>query len=140
MTPPPRIVVAAAVIRRDDTFLVTRRQRGVHLEGYWEFPGGKCDPGEALADCVQREMLEELDGVIRTGRVILSTEHAYPDRIVELHFLECELLNDPRPLVGQDVRWVRREDLRSLRFPPADDELLRALNSQIPTSNSQTEA
>ena len=42
------IVVAAAVIERDGRFLVTRRQRGVHLEGFWEFPGGKCEPGETL--------------------------------------------------------------------------------------------
>ena len=58
MTHKPRIVVTAAVVRRDDTFLVTRRQAGVHLEGYWEFPGGKCDPGESLLECLGREMLE----------------------------------------------------------------------------------
>ena len=54
--PRPRIVVTAAVIRRDGRFLVTRRQQGVHLEGYWEFPGGKCDDEESLESCLKREI------------------------------------------------------------------------------------
>ena len=127
MKPKPRIVVTAAVVRRAGAFLVTRRQAGVHLEGYWEFPGGKCDPGESLAECLNREMLEELDTSVRAGREILATEHDYAERIVELHFIECELLREPRPLLGQEMRWVSRQELRSLRFPPADDELIRLL-------------
>ncbi|MEO5894587.1 MAG: (deoxy)nucleoside triphosphate pyrophosphohydrolase [Vicinamibacterales bacterium] len=127
MAPWPRIVVTAAVIERDDAFLVTRRQAGVHLEGCWEFPGGKCDAGESLDECLAREMLEELDTAIRTGREILSTEHTYPERTVELHFIECDLAGEPRPLLGQEMRWVRRMDLRSLRFPPADNELIDLL-------------
>ncbi|HXG54151.1 MAG TPA: (deoxy)nucleoside triphosphate pyrophosphohydrolase [Vicinamibacterales bacterium] len=130
MTSPPRLVVTAAVIRRDDAFLVTRRQPGVHLEGYWEFPGGKCDAGESFADCLRREMLEELDVDVRPGLEILTTEHVYPERIVELHFFECELLGDPRPLVGQEMKWVRRQDLRTLQFPAADDELIALLERQ----------
>ncbi len=46
------IVVAAAIIERDGCFLVTKRQTGVHLEGYWEFPGGKCEPGETIVACL----------------------------------------------------------------------------------------
>ena len=130
MKPKPRIVVTAAVVRRGDTFLVTRRQAGVHLEGYWEFPGGKCDAGESLQECVNREMLEELDTSVRSGREILATEHEYPERIVELHFMECELLTEPRPLLGQEMRWVSRQELRSLRLPPADDELIELLKRQ----------
>jgi 8-oxo-dGTP diphosphatase len=128
----PRIVVTAAVIRRRDAFLVTRRQSGVHLEGYWEFPGGKCDVGESLPDCLEREIREELDVSIRAGREVLATEHAYPERVVELHFLECELLGEPRPMLGQEIRWVPRADLRSLAFPPADDELIDLLEHLLP--------
>ena len=138
MTHKPRIVVTAAVVRRGDTFLVTRRQAGVHLEGYWEFPGGKCDPGESLSECLGREMLEELATAVRAGREIFSTEHSYPERTVELHFLECELLGEPRPLLGQEMRWVSRQDLRSLRFPPADHELIDLLEREDPTSSSET--
>ena len=61
-----RIVVAAAIIEHDGRFLITKRQKGVHLEGYWEFPGGKCDPGETIAACVSRELREELDSRPRT--------------------------------------------------------------------------
>ena len=128
----PRILVTAAVIRRGDAFLVTRRQRGVHLEGYWEFPGGKCDAGESLAECLRREIREELDAAVQTGREVLTTEHAYPERIVELHFIECELIGDPRPLLGQEMRWVARADLRALAFPPADDELIDLLEHLLP--------
>jgi 8-oxo-dGTP diphosphatase len=134
MTPRPRIIVTAAVIERDDAFLVTRRQAGVHLEGYWEFPGGKSDPAESLQACLEREMLEELDATVRIGQEILVTEHTYPERIVELHFIECQLLGEPRPLLGQEMRWVKRLDLRSLRFPPADDELVDLLERRRPSS------
>jgi 8-oxo-dGTP diphosphatase len=127
VTDKSRIIVAAAVVRREDAFLVTRRLAGVHLEGYWEFPGGKCEVGESLSDCLNREMLEELGTEVRAGREILATEHEYPERVVALHFMECELLGDPRPLLGQEMKWVSRQELRSLRFPPADDELIRLL-------------
>ena len=121
------IVVAAAVIERDGAFLVTRRQRGVHLEGYWEFPGGKCEPGETLEACLAREIREELAVDIQIGRTIFTTVHSYPDRRVELHFLEGQLLGEPNPQIGQQMQWVGRQDLGSLEFPPADGELIRLL-------------
>lgn len=123
----PAIVVGAAVIERDGRCLVTRRQPGVHLEGFWEFPGGKCEPGESLADCLRREAREELDATIEVGPLILSTRHAYDDRIVELHFYACRLIGPARPLLGQEMRWVARADLAALTFPPADRELIARL-------------
>jgi 8-oxo-dGTP diphosphatase len=129
MAPKPRIVVTAAVIERDGTFLVTRRHAGVHLEGYWEFPGGKCDRGESLTDCLRREILEELASDITVGQKLFSTAHDYPDRIVELHFFACELTDEPRAMLGQEMRWAKRADLRALHFPPADDELIERLVS-----------
>jgi 8-oxo-dGTP diphosphatase len=125
---PPRIVVAAAVIEHDGTFLLTRRLRGVHLEGCWEFPGGKCEDGEPHAACLQREIVEELDAPVRVGREVFTISHSYPDRVVELHFFACELLGEARPVLGQEMRWVRREELASLEFPPADEELIRILS------------
>jgi len=121
------LVVSAAVIQVDGRFLVTRRQKGVHLEGYWEFPGGKCDAGESLEDCLARELLEELDAPSRIGEEIWTTTHHYPERAVELHFFRCELLGPPRPRLGQDMQWVARKDLATLEFPPADTELIRQL-------------
>jgi mutator protein MutT len=121
------IVVAAAVIEVESRFLVTRRQKGVHLEGVWEFPGGKCDDGETLHECLARELREELDVRSRIGEEIFSTTHEYRDRSIELHFFRCELLGDPRPQLGQDMRWVARADLAALDFPPADAALIEML-------------
>jgi 8-oxo-dGTP diphosphatase len=125
---PPHTVVAAAVIEHDGTFLLTRRLRGVHLEGCWEFPGGKCEDGEPHAACLQREIAEELDAPVRVGREVFTISHSYPDRVVELHFFACELLGEARPVLGQEMRWVRLEELASLEFPPADLELIRILS------------
>jgi 8-oxo-dGTP diphosphatase len=122
------IVVTAAVVELDDEFLVTRRQRGAHLEGYWEFPGGKCDAGESLAACLARELREELDVDARVGDEVFTTTHAYPERSIELHFFRCELHGEPRPQIGQEMRWVRRNELATLEFPPADAELIRILS------------
>ena len=124
------IVVTAAVIERDGRFLVTRRQRGVHLEGYWEFPGGKCERGENHAACLARELREELAIDASVGDEVLATTHAYPDRSVELHFIRCEIAGDPAPQIGQELRWVARADLAALEFPPADAELIRLLTRQ----------
>jgi 8-oxo-dGTP diphosphatase len=121
------MVVSAAVVERDGFFLVTRRQKGVHLEGYWEFPGGKCAAGESLAVCLARELREELDVDARIGDELFATTHMYPTRAVELHFFRCELFGDPQPQIGQEMRWVRREELAALEFPPADAELIGLL-------------
>jgi 8-oxo-dGTP diphosphatase len=123
------IVVSAAVIERDDRFLVTRRQPGVHLEGHWEFPGGKCDAGETLATCLTRELREELNVVAEVGVELLSTTHDYSDRRVELHFLRCVITGEPAPQQGQAMRWVTREELGTLQFPPADEQLIEMLKS-----------
>lgn len=128
----PTVIVTAAVIERDGCFLVTRRQQGVHLEGYWEFPGGKCDDGEPLTACLARELLEELDVEARIGREVYKVTHPYADRFVELHFFECELIGMPRPQIGQEMRWVPRDELAALVFPPADAELIaRLMNLEL---------
>ncbi len=125
----PRLIVTAAVIERDDAFLVTRRLRGVHLEGYWEFPGGKCETGESLADCLRREIQEELTVDVVVGDEIYTVAHDYPERVVELHFFACALGGEPRPALGQEMQWAKRAELRALHFPPADDELIERLVS-----------
>ena len=127
MTSPPRIVVTAAVVERDRQFLVTRRLRGTHLAGYWEFPGGKCHTGEELEACLHREIAEELGARLRVGKEIHRVAHEYPQRIVELHFFQCDLLDEPRPVLGQEIRWVARTELATLDFPPADADLIAML-------------
>ena len=124
---PPRIEVTAAVIERDGAFLLTRRLDGTHLEGCWEFPGGKRHAGETLPECLAREIREELDAAIVVSDLILTTAHEYPERTVELHFFRCTLVTEPRPVMGQEMRWVPRGELPGLPLPPADDELVRLL-------------
>lgn len=120
-------VVVAAVIEDRGRFLVTRRQAGVHLAGLWEFPGGKIDPEETHGDALRREIKEELDADVAVGELVLSTAHAYPDKTVSLYFYRCTLTAPPRPLLGQEMRWVTSEEMGSLGFPAADEELIRIL-------------
>jgi mutator protein MutT len=125
----PRIVVTAAIVEREGTFLVTRRPRGVHLEGLWEFPGGKCEPGESHEQCLGREIVEELGAAVRVLSEVFHVTHTYDDRIVDLHFFRCEMTGTPLPLLGQEIRWVNGEGLVELEFPPADAELITLLRS-----------
>lgn len=124
----PPVVVVAAVIERDDRFLLTLRPSGTHLEGHWEFPGGKCLPTESHAEALRRELYEELDIVGNVGERIYSVTHDYPDRRVELHFYRCMFDGDPKPMVGQEMRWVPRAELRELPFPEADAQLIERLS------------
>lgn len=123
-----RLVVTAAIVEREGAFLVTRRLDGTYLEGHWEFPGGKCEPGETLAECLLREMLEELGVAVIVCEEEFVASHAYEDRDVELHFFRCELRGEPWPCLGQEVRWVSRVELARLPFPPADAELIARLS------------
>jgi mutator protein MutT len=129
------IVVVAAVVEEHDAFLVTRRPDGVHLAGLWEFPGGKIDPAESHANALRREMREELDADVEVLDLVFETTHAYSERTVALYFYRCVLKQRPRPLLGQEMQWIKRSELSTLGFPPADEELIRRL--QLPTPKSQ---
>lgn len=124
------LVVTAAVIVDGDALFVTRRQAGVHLEGRWEFPGGKCEPGESLTGSLRRELREELAVDAEIADELFTTTHAYDDRVVELHFFRARLLGEPVPQLGQEMRWVGRDELDSLEFPPADAELISLLKQR----------
>lgn len=122
-----RIVVVAAVVERDGRFLVTLRPRGTHLEGHWEFPGGKCEPGETHVVALEREVREELGVDSRIGDLVFAVTHDYPGRTVELHFYRCDVHGDPKPMFGQQMRWATRPELASLPFPEADAGLIARL-------------
>jgi 8-oxo-dGTP diphosphatase len=126
------IVVAAAVIERDGRLLVTRRPAGVHLEGFWEFPGGKCNDGESLHACLARELREELAVDSSVGSELLATTYEYANRTVDLHFFRCDLQGEPAPQLGQEMRWVTRDELAELEFPPADAKLIASLTALRP--------
>ena len=119
--------VVAAVIEEAGRFFLTRRQLGAHLAGMWEFPGGKVDPDESHRDALRREIREELDADVVVQDLLLETTHGYPDRTVTLYFYRCELVGTPRPRLGQEMRWVAREELPKMGLPPADEQLIKLL-------------
>ena len=121
------IRVAAAVIERGTAVLVTRRLEGTHLEGLWEFPGGKCEPGESIHQCLIREIVEELGVPVAPGETLLVTRHEYPEKTVELHFIACTMAGDPAPQQGQQMQWIERARLGTLTFPEADAALIAQL-------------
>ena len=121
------IEVVAAIIERDEAFLLTLRPDGTHLAGHWEFPGGKVDAHETHHEALRREVFEELDAVVDVGELAHTVTHAYPEKTVRLFFYRCELRGEPKPMMGQQMRWVHRRELAELPFPDADRELIRQL-------------
>ena len=118
------VVVAAAVVERGGRFLVTRRLDGTHLAGRWEFPGGKCEPGESIEDCLRRELREELGVEVAIEGEVFRTVHSYADRTIDLRFYRAAFDGEPDALLGQQVLWVARADLGALSFPEADAALI----------------
>lgn len=130
MTTPP-VIVTAAVIERDGHFFMTRRLKGTHLAGMWEFPGGKCGSDESLSASLERELMEELGTRSVIGDEIFTVEHVYPERTVRLHFFATTLLDEPKALLGQEMRWVNREELGKLELPEADRGLVDLLTHSL---------
>lgn len=129
----PVIEVAAALIQQDGRYLITTRKEGTHLEGLWEFPGGKRRPGEGIEACLKRELKEELDVNVEVHEEWKAIEYAYPDFTVLLRFFRCSILSgEVKPKEGQEARWVRPQEFDQYAFPPADAQLLQELKSNAP--------
>ena len=117
--------VAAAVIEHRGRYLITCREAGVHLAGYWEFPGGKREADETFEACARREVFEEVGIEITAPELLTITNYDYPDKSVELHFFTCSLFRgEPQPLGCVDFRWVRPDELTVYSFPPADQSVV----------------
>ena len=121
-TEPPFIEVCAAVIQQHGNLLLALRPDGSHLQGHWEFPGGKVHEGETLEACIRREIREEL-GVGVDGTDFLRTvEHHYPEKSIRLHFLACSIPDEvvPLPLQHETIGWFPPAAAASLNLAPAD--------------------
>jgi 8-oxo-dGTP diphosphatase len=124
----PPIDVVAGVIRREGLLLITQRMPDDTLAGYWEFPGGKVDPGEELKAALHRELREEIGVETEIGEEIHRIVHAYPDRDVRLYFFETRILSgEPQKIEVADLRWVNVDQLMDFQFPEADRPLLDQL-------------
>ena len=122
------IEVSAALIFRRGKLLITQRHAAAHLGGLWEFPGGKCEPGETFEQCLAREIREELGVEISVGDLFEEISHRYPEKSVRLKFFICKLLaGAPPPLDCADVKWVTKAELAGFEFPAADLQLLAKL-------------
>ena len=123
---PLTIEVAAALIQdTEGRYLITQRRRGSHLEGLWEFPGGKRDAGEELTACLERELAEELGARFTVGDKVDTIRWDYPDRTIVLHFYRCRLASGTiEPQESQAMAWVAPSELSRYDFPPADRELI----------------
>jgi 8-oxo-dGTP diphosphatase len=122
------IRVAAAVIPDGDRYLLTQRANGSHMAGYWEFPGGKIEPGETPGEALARELREELGIRVRAGIALEVLSHDYGDRHVELHFLTAEILEgEPRALEVGDFGWFSPGEMPGLPVLEADAPLIERL-------------
>jgi len=121
------VEVVAAVIERDGRILIARRPTGRHLEGLWEFPGGKRRADESPEAALVREIREELDAAVAVGPLLETLDWTYPGRRVRLSFFRCTIAGEPRALEGQEIAWVRPAELARYPFPPADATLLARL-------------
>ena len=123
------VEVACAIIREGGKILITRRKKGDHLGGLWEFPGGKRLGGESLGACLEREIFEELRIRVKPGRFLKRIDYAYPEKKVSLYFYECRLLEgSPWPHGCQEFRWVRPFEVQKYSFPPADKPILNTIS------------
>lgn len=128
----PFVQVAAGLIARNGRYLITRRRAGVHLEGVWEFPGGKREPGESLEDCLRRELREELGIEITDSVPYRVVWHEYPEKKVEICFFFCSIKRGEVQALGcEEFRWVTPKDFISFEFPPADQSLIEALQKSL---------
>lgn len=124
------IEVVAAVIVREGKILVCSRPKKSALGMYWEFPGGKIEPGETPREALIREIREELSCRIVPGACFWRIEHRYPDKFVRVSFFFAKPADgnfDPSPQDGQDMRWAEAEELASIPFLPADLPVADAL-------------
>jgi mutator protein MutT len=129
----PLVIEVVAGLIRDDAgrYLITQRRRGSHLEGLWEFPGGKMEAGETATVGLRRELTEELTATFAVGNHVETVRWEYPDRTVVLHFYECRVESGSiAPREEQAMAWVDPARLADYDFPPADRELINRLSAR----------
>jgi len=120
--------VTAAIIYRGGKVLLARRASGEKQAGYWEFPGGKLEPGETLAACLCREIAEELNVEISVGAILATSDHRYEHGAIHLVAMKAAIVSGRLcPTVHDQLCWVPVEELLQYRLSPADIPIARAL-------------
>lgn len=118
------IEVVAAIIIRDGQVFATQRGYG-EWKGWWEFPGGKIEPGEGPGEALVREIREELNAEILVGELVDVVEWDYPSFHLTMHCFLCTLISGTLCLNEHDAAaWLTADTLMSLKWLPADVVLL----------------
>jgi len=121
-------VAAAVILRRDGQVLLAQRPAGRAFAGYWEFPGGKLEPGETPRHALDRELVEELGLRVRRAAPWLVQRYRYPHAHVELHFFRVfDWEGDPVGHEGQAFAWQRPGSFDVAPLLPANTRVLQAL-------------
>lgn len=125
------IEVVAAIIRKENRIFATQRGYG-QWKDYWEFPGGKVEAGEMPVQALHREIREELDTQIRVDKYLTTIEWDYPQFHLVMHCYMCSLVTDTLHLMEHEAaRWLSKEELCSVNWLPADDQLLPLIEREL---------
>ena len=126
-----RIEVVAAIIQKGDKIFATQRGYG-EFKDWWEFPGGKVEPGETPEQALVREIREELSAEIVVGMFLHTVEWDYPNFHLTMHCYMCSLVGDALHLNEHEAaRWLGMADLHSVRWLPADEGLLPLIEKEV---------
>lgn len=121
--------VAVGIIQNDaGEICIALRPEGKHLEGFWEFPGGKVEVGESVQAALSRELLEELNLSIEHSRPFIEIRHKYPTKTVllDVHVVD-KFSGEAKGREGQEVRWVDKNELQNFQFPEANKTIIEAI-------------
>jgi mutator protein MutT len=130
------IPVGIALVGRRGSYLIRQRPAGTAMAGYWEFPGGKCEPGELPAEAAARECREEIGLEVTVGPLRRALTYRYPHAFVHLSYFDClTVLPDAEPDPAHGFRWVPAAALPGLRFPDANEPILHALAREAAADN-----
>lgn len=125
------ISVTAAVITSCSKILCAKRSPGMHLAGFWEFPGGKIESGETPQQCLQRELKEEFTIDTEIGEFVAESVFDYGVKHIRLLAYRAEHLAGEFELIDHDeTRWLFLDELESLKWTPADVPIIEALKQQ----------
>lgn len=123
----PIDVAVGILMKPNGDVLLAQRPTGKPYAGYWEFPGGKVDPGESIFNALKREFVEELGIEIVSAEAWCGIEHVYPHAHVRLHFfISRNWCGEPQSLEGQAFAWQGTVDVAPLL--PATIPLLEWIN------------